>query len=142
MMNEPIHSIMSKNVITVTPEDTLGHARDLLLAHKIHHLPVVEDGRKLVGMLSSWDLFKLGKSAEELQQIPVADSMTRHLATMEGDQHIGAAAEVFMEHLFHAVPIVDERGNLEGIITTTDIIRYEYKKEYPENLDKFVQENM
>ena len=142
MMNEPISSIMTKNVITLSPTDTLGQARHLLLTHKIHHLPVVQDGRRLVGMVTSWDMFKLGKSLEEYQHMLVADVMTRHLATMEPDQHIGAAAEVFMEHLFHAVPIVDDKGNLEGIITTTDVIRYEYKKEYPENLDKFVPENM
>jgi acetoin utilization protein AcuB len=142
MMNEPISSIMTKNVITLSPTDTLGQARHLLLTNKIHHLPVVQDGRKLVGMITSYDMFKLGKSLEEYQNTLVADVMTRHLATMEPDQHIGAAAEVFMEHLFHAVPIVDENGNLEGIITTTDVIRYEYKKEYPDNLDKFVPENM
>jgi CBS domain-containing protein len=133
---------MTKNVITLSPTDTLGQARHLLLTNKIHHLPVVQDGRKLVGMITSYDMFKLGKSLEEYQNTLVADVMTRHLATMEPDQHIGAAAEVFMEHLFHAVPIVDENGNLEGIITTTDVIRYEYKKEYPDNLDKFVPENM
>lgn len=142
MMNEPIFSIMTKNVITLAPSDSLGQARHLMLTHKIHHLPVVQDGRKLVGMISSWDLFKLGKSVEEIQHILVADAMTRNLATMEADQHIGAIAEVLLEQLFHAVPIVDEHGNLEGIVTTTDIIRYEYHKEYPENLDKFVQENM
>ena len=47
-----------------------------------------------------------------------------------------------MEHLFHAVPVVNENKELVGIVTTTDILRYEYRKEYPENLDKFVQENM
>ena len=68
--------------------------------------------------------------------------MTRKLATLEPDQHIGAAAEVLMEHLFHAVPIVNEAGDLVGIVTSYDILRYSYQKEYPENLEKFISENM
>jgi CBS domain-containing protein len=61
---------------------------------------------------------------------------------LEPDQHIGAVAELLMEHLFHAVPIVNDDRALLGIITSTDLITYEYNKEYPENLDKFIPENM
>jgi CBS-domain-containing membrane protein len=68
--------------------------------------------------------------------------MTRRLATLEPNQHIGAVAELLMEHVFHAVPVVDDHQKLLGIVTSTDVIDYEYKKEYPENLEKFVDENM
>lgn len=141
-MNEPISSIMTKKVITLHPDNTLGEARDIFMSKRIHHIPIIQEGRKLVGMITSWDMFKLGMSAEKYQSMKVSEVMTRTLATLPPDQHIGAAAEVLLEHLFHAVPLVDENGNLEGIVTTTDIIRYEYRKEYPENLDKFIPENM
>jgi len=49
---------------------------------------------------------------------------------------------VLMEHLFHAIPIVNDKHELVGIVTTYDVLRYEYNKEYPENLDKFIPENM
>ncbi len=141
MMNEAISTIMSTQLITLTPEDTLGKAREILLSKRVHHLPVVE-GKKLVGMVTSWDMFKLGLSAAEYQNTKVYEVMTRKLATLEPDQHIGAAAEVLMEHLFHAVPIVNEAGDLVGIVTSYDILRYSYQKEYPENLEKFISENM
>jgi CBS domain-containing protein len=141
MMNEAISTIMSTQLITLTPEDTLGKAREILLSKRVHHLPVVE-GKKLVGMVTSWDMFKLGLSAAEYQNTKVHEVMTRKLATLEPDQHIGAAAEVLMEHLFHAVPIVNEAGDLVGIVTSYDILRYSYQKEYPENLEKFISENM
>ncbi len=141
MMNEAISTIMSTQLITLTPEDTLGKAREILLSKRVHHLPVVE-GKKLVGMVTSWDMFKLGLSAAEYQNTKVHEVMTRKLATLEPDQHIGAAAEVLMEHLFHAVPIVNEAGDLVGIVTSYDILRYSYQKEYPENLEKFIPENM
>ncbi len=141
MMNEPIHSHMTKDVITIRPDSTLGEAREILLKKHIHHLPVV-DGKKLVGMVTSWDIFKLGKSAEEYNSMIVSEIMTTKVATLEPDQHLGAVADVLTRHLFHAVPIVNDQHELLGIVTSTDIIRYEHTKEYPENLEKFVPENM
>lgn len=141
MMNEYVPVIMTKNVITLSPDQNMQEARDMMLTKHIHHLPVVE-GKKLIGMITSWDFLKLGKTAEELANVKVKDVMTTKLATLEPDQHIGAVAELLMVHLFHAVPIVSDEKELLGIVTSTDIIRYEYEKEYPENLDKFIPENM
>ncbi|HNL38179.1 MAG: CBS domain-containing protein [Saprospiraceae bacterium] len=141
MMNEYVRAVMTSNVITLTPENTLGDARRIMLEKHIHHLPVLE-GKKLVGLISSWDIFRLGKSAEEYDKIPVTELMVRKIAALDPDQHLGAVAEVLKEHLFHAVPIVNDEHELVGIITSTDLIRYEYNKEYPEDLGKFVPENM
>ena len=141
MMNERIHTIMTANVVTLTPGDTLGQAREIFMTKKIHHIPIV-DGKKLVGLITSWDMFKLGLSAVAYQDMRVSEVMTTHLATLEPDQHIGAAAEVLMEHLFHAIPIVNDKHELQGIVTTYDVLRYEYLKEYPENLERFIPDNM
>ena len=140
-MNEPVHMIMTPSVLSLSPSDTLGHAREILITKHIHHLPVLE-GKKLVGLISAWDIFKLGLSAVAYQDMRVSEVMTTHIATLDPDQHIGAAAEVLMAHLFHAVPIVNDQHELLGIVTTYDILRYEYRKEYPDNLDKFIPENM
>ena len=141
MMNERVHTIMTSKVITLSPSDTLGQAREIFMTKRIHHIPIVE-GKKLVGLITSWDVFKLGLSAVAYQDMRVSEVMSTHLATLEPEQHIGAAAEVLMEHLFHAVPIVNEHHELLGIVTTYDVLRYEYLKEYPESLEKFIPENM
>ena len=141
MMNERVHTIMTSKVITLSPSDTLGQAREIFMTKRIHHIPIVE-GKKLVGLITSWDVFKLGLSAVAYQDMRVSEVMSTHLATLEPEQHIGAAAEVLMEHLFHAIPIVNEHHELLGIVTTYDVLRYEYLKEYPESLEKFIPENM
>ena len=64
------------------------------------------------------------------------------LVTLEPSDKIGSVAEVLMEHLFHAIPIVNAKNELEGIVTSYDLLRYEFRKEYPENLEKVVGENM
>ena len=141
MMNELVASHMTKDVITLNPDSTLGEARDIMLQKHIHHIPIL-DGKRLVGMVTSWDMFKLGKSAEEYGKMKVSEVMTKRVATLDPGQHLGAVADVLTRHLFHAVPIVNDDHELLGIVTSTDIIRYEHTKEYPENLEKFVEENM
>lgn len=141
MMNEPLRLIMTKEVISVTPDTSLGKVREILLKKGIHHVPVVEN-KKLVGLITTWDMFKLGKSADDYAEMKAYELMTTHLAKLSPDDHIGAAAEVFEEHLFQAIPVVNDNGELEGIITTHDLLDYEYTKEYPEDLKKFIPENM
>ena len=140
-MNELVKTHMTRDLITLGPENTLGEARDILISKHIHHIPIVE-GRKLVGMITSWDMFKLGLSAEDFKGMKIKEVMTTKVATLDPEQHLGAVAEVLTNHLFHAVPIVNDLGELEGIVTSTDLIRYGHTKEYPDNLDKFVDENM
>lgn len=141
MMNELVQTHMTRDVLTLGPNNTLGEAREILLTKHIHHIPILE-GKKLVGMITSWDIFKLGKSAEDYKSIPIREVMTTRVATLDPDQHLGAVAEVLTRHLFHAVPIVNDQHELLGIVTSTDIVRYEHTKEYPENLEKFVGDNM
>ncbi len=130
MMNEPISSIMTRKVVTVRPTDTLEAVKEILFFKHIHHIPVVE-GHRLMGIITSYDLVRLGKCQDEYRSIKVGDVMTTKVATLSPDDKIGAAAEVFLENLFHGLPIVNEAKDLVGIITTHDILKYEFHKEYP-----------
>ncbi len=129
MMNEPLSSIMTANLITVQPSDKLTAVQHILTTKRIHHVPVVE-GKRLVGLLTTYDLFKLCRSGEDYDQIEVRDVMTTRLATLEPEDKVGSASEVFLENLFHAIPIVKD-DELVGIVTTLDVLRYSYEKEYP-----------
>lgn len=130
MMNEPISSIMTTSLFTVSPQDTLAQVREILTRHRIHHVPVVDENNTLVGLVTTYDLFKLSYHPDELNSIKVGDIMTKRLATLEPNDKVGAAAEVFLEHLFHAIPIV-KNGQLVGIVTSFDVMKYEFKKAYP-----------
>lgn len=129
MMNEPLSSIMTFNVITVGPDDNLSSARDIFMKKRVHHLPVVI-GKKLVGILTTYDLFKFVQKNGDYDSTLVKDVMTTHIATLEPEDKVGSAAELFLENLFHAVPIV-KNNELLGIVTSFDVIKYEFHKEYP-----------
>lgn len=129
MMNEPLSSIMTKKVITAGPDDKLSVARDVFMKNRVHHLPIVR-GTQLVGILTTYDMFKLIDSGHDYDHVHIKEVMTKHVATLEPGDKIGSAAELFLENLFHAVPIV-ENGELVGIVTSFDVIKYEFHKEYP-----------
>jgi CBS domain-containing protein len=123
--------------VTVSPGDSLNEVKRILFEKHIHHIPVVDNG-KLVGIITSWDLMKLNKKFEEYGGYLVKDVMTTKVASLGPNELIGAAAMIFLKHLFHGLPIVDEVGNLVGIVTTHDILKYEFVKEYPEDI--FIKE--
>lgn len=128
----PISTIMTKDVMTLKKEDTLLHVEEIFKNQPIHHLPVVE-GRELIGMVSKSDFlfFKRGFGQNgkydrldsfRLRTYKAKSIMTEGLATLEPDDKINVALEVFKENLFHAIPIVSE-NKLLGIVTTYDIIK-------------------
>ena len=130
MMNETVATIMVSDVISVTPNDSLQKVKEIFINNRIHHVRVIDENGKLVGILTTYDLFKLNVDHKDYPTTKVANVMTKILAVIEPTDKIGTAAEVFMEHLFHALPVV-ENGKLVGLVTSFDVLRYEYNKEYP-----------
>lgn len=130
MMNESLSSIMTRSVITVSPNDSITKVKEILFEKHIHHIPVI-DGPKLVGIVTSFDLVKLNMKFEEYDRVKVKDIMTVKVVTLEPHEKIGAACQIFLRHLFHGLPIVNAEGHLVGIVTTHDIMRYCFDKEYP-----------
>ena len=138
MMNEPISSIMTQNVVTVKPEDSLTLVQDLLFNRHFHHLPVTDGEGKLKGILTSWDLLKNDIHQKDYAKYKVQDVMTSTVVTLSPGEKVGAAAMIFLKHLFHGLPIVDADQVVVGIVTTHDILKYEFRKEYPN--DDFVRD--
>lgn len=129
----PVTSIMQKNIITLQPNDTIKKAEDIFKAHKIHHIPIIEN-EMLIGMLSKSDFlfFKRGFNQDRteekwdlfrLKSHQVSEIMTTKLAKLEPTDKINVAIEVFKENLFHALPVVED-NRIVGIITTYDIIKH------------------
>lgn len=131
-MNQPLSTIMTKDVVTVTPQDSLSKVKNFIFDNRFHHIPVVENG-KLAGIVTSYDLMKLDKTFEEYENIKVEDVMTKKVISLNANEKIGTAAQIFLRQLFHGLPIVDEDNNLKGIVTSHDILRHNYDQAYPDD---------
>ena len=129
--NERITSIMTAEPQRVQLGQPLSEARRLCEEHGFHHVPVVE-GKRLVGILSSTDLLKVsytyGADVREVEAVLDDTVTTQQLmnepVTLTTGATVRDAVEVLAPGKFHCVPVVDEAGDLEGIVTTTDILRY------------------
>ena len=128
----PVKTIMSKDLITVTPTDKLTVVKEIFDENNIHHLPVVRF-KELVGIISKSDFlhFLRGFSPNDedrfvnfarLRAYNAEDIMTKGIAKLNPEDRINVALEIFMVNRFHAIPVVKD-GDLVGIVTTYDIIR-------------------
>ena len=133
MMNEPISSIMIKNVVTLEPTDTILKAKEQFFEHGFHHIPIIKDG-DLVGVVTKSDLWKTGQTFDKYNEILIEEVMTKKMVHLSPNQRIGVAAELFLENKFSYIPIVDGT-KLKGIISSQDIMLYNFKKEYPRQFD-------
>lgn len=132
MMNQPLSTIMTKDVVTVTPQDSLSKVKNFIFDNRFHHIPVVENGQ-LAGIVTSYDLMKLNKTFEEYENIKVGDVMSKKVIALKENEKIGTAAQIFLRQLFHGLPIVDEDNVLKGIVTSHDILRHNYDQAYPDD---------
>ncbi|HMQ06826.1 MAG TPA: CBS domain-containing protein [Saprospiraceae bacterium] len=128
----PVSNIMTKDLITVSPNDPLSVVNNIFAKYKIHHIPVVQEG-ELAGIISQSDFlfFKRGfnpsRLVEKMEEIrlhnyAVKDIMTTKLATLDPRDKIIVALDIFLKNIFHAIPVVDSR-RLVGIVTTHDVIK-------------------
>lgn len=137
-MNEKVKSIMTNDPITISQNDSIGEAARILKKFKIEHLPVIDDNRKLIGIISFYDLWECKKCYSDYDNIKVEEVMTKHVVKLHPEDKVGSVAEIFLENLFEAIPIVDDNNTLIGIVTMLDIVWYEYKKEYPKHFGDFI----
>lgn len=122
-----IEAIMSTNLITVAPSATLAEARTLMHDHRIHHIPVVDEG-KLIGLvtltnvLAATDSFlRDPQNRIHANEIVVKDAMVPDVATVDINASLRSAALFIEKHKIGCLPVMDD-DKLVGIITDTDFV--------------------
>ncbi len=115
--------------VTVTPQATVADARRLMEEHRISGVPIVDDRRRVVGILTARDL-RFHTDDEE----PVGDVMTTELVTRPPNTTLEEAKGILHQSKVEKLILVDDEGHLKGLITIKDIDKLE---EFPlANLDK------
>ncbi|MGC8993402.1 MAG: CBS domain-containing protein [Candidatus Aenigmatarchaeota archaeon] len=144
-----VKDIMSKNVITISPEENISKAIELMAKNNISGLVVVEN-EKVVGIISESDILEILKSpfpeiknltnvtlsifmllkkgiesfnyAKKIAKLKVKDLMTKRVFYVGPNDTIEEAARIMSEKDIRRLPVIDE-GKLVGIISRTDILR-------------------
>ncbi len=134
-----ISDIMTRDVITALPDDTMSVVRDNMKNNIIHHTPVVEDG-KVIGMISQNDVHQMehhftqfdnpeaeASNVQLFSSLLAKEVMTTPVITIREDESVQDAAKLFMINAFHALPVVGHDDLLVGMVTTLDLIKHAYK---------------
>ncbi len=106
--------------VTITKEQTVGDALALMHENKIGGIPVVDDNRKLVGIVTNRDL-RFQKDFSRL----IAEVMTsENLVTItEAERDSEDVTEVLLRNKIEKLPVIDKEGHLVGLITYKDITK-------------------
>jgi CBS domain-containing protein len=119
--------IMSAPVYFVTPDESIAHARNLMLKHKISRVLVME-GEKLTGILTKKDIAFRFREQEPawrrrpIDRIPVEPFATKKPVTISPDTSTKKIIQMFIEKDISCVPVVEE-GAVVGIVTKTDLMK-------------------
>lgn len=135
-----VADIMSEDVIYLLPNERMTRVRTIFEEYPIHHIPIVDDDGMLVGILSKSDyltlldfvtLFNTKKAQRSndklLESLIVEEVMTPKVMTVTADVSLSYAAEILLENIFHALPVVDDQKRLVGILTSHDLLRHAYQ---------------
>jgi len=120
--------IMSTDLKTVSPEDTLATVRTMMHDNRIHHVPVLNEKEELVGLVTLTDvlaatdsILRDDQSRLHAREIRVADIMVRDMATIDEHASLRQAALFLEKHQIGCLPVVTD-GTLRGIVTDTDFV--------------------
>lgn len=145
---QTVKEIMVDEVIAIREDASVDELSKLLIENKISGVPVVDKDGKLVGIATEGDLiikdsdlhfpryFKLLDSIIYLESLnkfkanlkkylgtKVSDVMTTDIKTVEEDTPVSKAANMMIRYNINRLPVLDDKGDMVGIITRADIVK-------------------
>lgn len=126
--------VMAREVTSVILDDLLVDAMEIMFARHIRHLPVVDEERRVIGIISERDIRVVagqflgwsGRPFElaQLQQERVAVIANRRPITVHPETGGGTVVRLLLDERVGALPVVDESGRLVGMVSYVDVLRH------------------
>jgi len=123
-----LEMIMSTDLVTISPDDNLETARELMHEKRIHHLPVVDADENLVGLITLTNvlaatdsILRDDENRIHAREILIKDIMVRDVATVQENATLRQAALFLEKHRIGCLPVMSD-GALKGIVTDTDFV--------------------
>ncbi len=148
-----VKDVMTEQVITVTTDDPVEKCANLMLKHNISGLPVLDQGGRVVGMVTEGDLIRrasrikapgyleilggliyLGSPTKFVNEIKRAMSltagemMTKKVVSVGPEASIEEAATLMVDHEVNRLPVLNAAGEVVGIVSRRDIMKHLYAK--------------
>ena len=132
-----VKDYVNTKMITCRKSDSLLFALTMLNRNKIARLVVTDNDGRPVGIISydtflrNSEYFKFEKQnvrdyllpKNSTKELLVSDLVGNELLTIGSNDDLAKAARLIVEYNISGIPVIDENGNLEGVISTTDVVR-------------------
>jgi IMP dehydrogenase len=128
-----VKDYMTHDVATVSPDDTVEEVARRIVDSDGHNGFPVCDGRRVEGFISARDMLLSG------DEEPIFKVMSQELIVAHPDMNVNDAARVILRSGIQKLPVVDDAGNLVGIISNTDVIRSQIERATPEKVGKLMR---
>lgn len=132
MTGVTVRDLMTTDVATLRADDTLRKAREAMSHMRIRHIPVVDERRGMVGLVTQRDVLAAtvsalatldGSERDELEDsIALSDIMIREPHAIDPEMELRDAAALMLKHKWGCLPVV-EGGRLAGIVTEADFLK-------------------
>jgi len=121
-----VSSIMNPNVEIARAEDDLAKTAMVMWRKDCGFVPVVDDGsRRVVGVITDRDICMASATRHETPEtMSVRDTMASQVFSCRTEDEVDTALETMRTNQVHRLPVVDEREQLAGVISFSDIVRH------------------
>jgi CBS domain-containing protein len=130
-----LKDIMHTPPIILHVDDEFSMVEKTLREHRIKHLPIVDDDKKIVGIITLSDLYRTCAprknvedgtffyTEEQLDSFILSVIMSKDPRCLKEENNLYDAMKSMVHGGYGCIPITDERGRIKGVITQTDIVR-------------------
>jgi len=118
-----VKDIMTTDVVTAGKDLSIFKAAEIIVGHRVSGIPIVDGERRLIGILSEYDVLRVLKETTPEQQKTVEDFMTKDVLSFEETTPMVKVWEFLIDNpTKRRVPIVRE-GKLVGVVSRGDIVK-------------------
>lgn len=140
-----VRHIMSRDVVSLNANDTVHEALNQLVENRVSALPITDKNNHCVGIISTTDLIDVTRELDQdimyaqdldadssrwlIERLihtvgdePLTSYMTENVATVYAEDSLAKAAREILRNRVHHLPVIDEKEQLVGIVSTMDIL--------------------
>lgn len=118
-----VKEIMTPNATAIWLTESLADAAKLMWEHDCGVLPIVKDGRKVVGMITDRDIcMAVAINDRNPSAISVEEIMSRQVHSIKPEDNLDQALQTMQEHQIRRLPVVNDEGELEGLLSMNDVV--------------------
>lgn len=117
-----VREVMTPNPVTVTRKDKIVEAAKIMAREDTGVVPVVDDGRKIVGLITDRDIVvRLVAEGRDASGATVSEAMSQSVRTVKEDTPISEVMELMSRAQVRRVPVVNNIDELVGIVSLADL---------------------